>query len=64
MDLFSPVDEKPQESPEELEKDRKVQKALLDIRRRYGANSVFKGLNKEEDSTALERNNQVGGHRA
>ncbi|MBQ1878089.1 MAG: DNA methylase, partial [Erysipelotrichaceae bacterium] len=64
MDLFSPVEEKPQESREELEKDRKVQKALLDIRRRYGANSVFKGLNKEEDSTALERNNQVGGHRA
>ena len=46
-----------------LEKERKMQEALLHIRDRYGKNSVIKGLNLQEGATALERNEQVGGHR-
>ncbi len=46
-----------------LEKERKMQEALLHIRDRYGSNSVIKGLNLQEGATALERNEQVGGHR-
>ena len=47
----------------ELEKERKMQEALLQIRDRYGKNSVVKGLNLRDGATAIERNNQVGGHR-
>ena len=41
-----------------------MQKALLDIRDKYGKNAIVKGLNMQESSTAMERNRQVGGHRA
>ncbi len=47
-----------------LEKERKLQEALLDLRTRYGANAVFKGKNMLKGATQLERNMQIGGHRA
>ena len=36
---------------------------MLDVRRRYGSNAVFKGMNLRRGGTALERNAQIGGHR-
>ncbi len=47
-----------------LEKERRRQKALLDIRDKYGKNAVVKGLNLQEGATAIERNSQIGGHKA
>lgn len=41
-----------------------MQKALLAIRDRFGKNAIVKGLNMQEGATAMERNKQVGGHRA
>lgn len=52
-----------QEEDAALEKERKKQEALLQIRDRYGSNAVIKGLNMRDGATAMERNNQVGGHR-
>ena len=53
---------------EELEKKKKkeleMESAVLEIRKKYGANSIFKGRNLENSSTALERNSQIGGHKA
>ena len=49
---------------EAQDKERRIQMALLSIRGRYGKNAVFKGLNLQEGATAIERNRQVGGHRA
>ena len=46
-----------------LEKEKKMQRAMLDVRRRFGANAVFKGINLCEGATALARNGQIGGHR-
>ena len=46
------------------ERDRRLLRAMLDVRRRYGPNSVFKGMNMLEGATTLERNQQIGGHRA
>ena len=37
---------------------------MLEVRRRYGPNAVFTGNNLLEGATALERNRQIGGHRA
>lgn len=48
--------------PEDLEKDRKVQQAVLDIRAKFGRNSIIKGMNLLEAGTTLERNHQIGGH--
>ena len=45
-------------------KERKVQEALLDIKKRFGKNAILKGLNFEEGATAKERNQQIGGHKA
>lgn len=48
----------------ELERERKIQETIIDLKNRFGKNAVLKGNNLQEGSTAKERNNQVGGHRA
>lgn len=55
-DLFS--------DPSQQEKERNLQLALLEIKRRYGRNAVMRGSNLLGCSTYRERNNQIGGHRA
>ncbi len=52
------------EAREDPEKERRRQKAILDIRRRYGKNAILTGSNLTEDSTVIARNSQVGGHNA
>ena len=49
---------------DELEQDRSLTSAMLEVRQKYGANAVFKGMNMLEGATTLERNRQIGGHRA
>ena len=49
---------------EALEKERKRKAAMLEVRRKYGANALLTGLNFREGATAIERNMQIGGHRA
>ena len=49
---------------EALERDRKLQGAMLEVRRKFGANALFKGMNLMEGATTLERNRQIGGHKA
>lgn len=45
-------------------RDRALQEALLDIRAKYGKNSILKGMNYMETATGRERNKQIGGHRS
>lgn len=47
-----------------LEKEKRLQGALLDVKKRYGANAVLRGTNFLDGATARERNLQIGGHRA
>ena len=54
--LFADVDE--------LERNRKVQSAVLDIKKKYGKNAVLKGMNLQESATTMERNRQIGGHKS
>ncbi len=56
MDMFT--------NYENLEKDRRLHAALLEIRRRFGANAALKGMNLLEGATTMERNQQIGGHKA
>ena len=41
-----------------------VARAMADVRRRFGANACLKATSLREEANAMERNNQVGGHRA
>ena len=49
---------------EELEKNRKVQKAVLEIKHKFGKNAILKGMNLEEGAMTKERNHQIGGHKS
>ena len=63
LNLFS--DTGKQEAEEnELKKEKDMQKAILKIKSKYGKNSIVKGMNLKEGATALERNRQIGGHKA
>lgn len=56
MDLFTDT--------EQLDKEKKLQEALLSIKSRYGKNAVLKGTSYREGATMRERNGQIGGHKA
>ena len=47
-----------------LDRERRANEAMLEIRRKYGRNAVLKGTNFEEGATGRERNQQIGGHKA
>ena len=62
MDLFS--DQNAAQSEQEaLERERRIQEALLTIKKKFGKNAVLKGLDLEEGATARMRNDQIGGHK-
>ncbi len=67
LDLFTDYEELERKRNEEkaaLEKERKMQEAVLSIKKRFGKNAILKGLNYEEGATAKDRNQQIGGHKA
>ena len=53
-----------QEEEADLIRERKMQKTILDIKKKYGKNAILKGMNLEEGATTLDRNKQIGGHKA
>jgi DNA polymerase V len=50
--------------PVEQAKERKIQEAMLNIKKKFGKNAILKGINLEDGATTMERNNQIGGHKA
>lgn len=48
----------------ELEREKKMQQAMLTIKKKFGKNAILKGMNLEEGATAKDRNRQIGGHKA
>lgn len=53
-----------QEDTEALEREKRRQRAILTIQKKYGKNALLKGMNLEEGATARDRNGQIGGHKA
>lgn len=53
-----------EEREEGGDRERRVQQTVLRLRERFGKNSVIKGMNLLKGATAVERNRQIGGHRA
>lgn len=55
--------EKEEEAAQRVQ-EKKVQQAMLQIKEKHGKNAILKGMNLEEGATTLERNQQIGGHKA
>lgn len=49
---------------EDLDRNRKIQKAILEIKKKYGKNAVLKGMNLQKNATTIKRNQQIGGHKS
>ena len=67
LTLFTDYDERSQEQEkrqQELDREKKMQHAMLDIKKRFGKNAILKGTDLQEGATARDRNSQIGGHKA
>ena len=67
MNLFVDYDEldrQKQLREQAYEREKRSQNAIIDIRRRFGKNAILKGVNFEEGATTIDRNLQIGGHKA
>ena len=67
LDLFTDYEaenEKKKAEEKALAREKEIQRAMLKIKKKYGKNAVLKGMNFEEGATTIERNGQVGGHKA
>lgn len=67
LDLFTDyaaLKKELEERETEQQKERQLQQAVLDIKKRYGKNAVLKGSSLMDGATAMDRNNQIGGHKA
>jgi DNA polymerase V len=65
--LFDDIEQLEKEREEKeirLAKEKNLQKTLLNIKEKYGKNAILKGMNFQEGATTIERNGQVGGHKA
>lgn len=49
---------------EQVERDKKMQRAALEIKKKYGNNALIRGMDLQEAGTTIERNRQIGGHKS
>ena len=67
LDLFTDYEAKRKKKEEEeaaLDREKRMQEAMLSIKKKFGKNAVLKGMNLQEGATARDRNEQIGGHKA
>ena len=66
-DLFTDVieqEKKIKEQKQEEKQEKKLQNVVLSIKDKYGKNAILKAMNLNEGGTTIERNKQIGGHKA
>ena len=61
---YETLEKRKEQQRKEEEEERRVQLAVLEIQKKYGKNSVIKGMNKLKGAKTIERNKQIGGHKA
>ncbi|MDE7022248.1 MAG: DNA methylase [Lachnospiraceae bacterium] len=61
---YEALEKQHRETEAALKKERALQEAILSVKKKYGKNAILKGMNLEEGATAIERNHQIGGHKA
>ena len=67
LDIFTDYEALLRQREEEeaaLKRERKMQEAILSIKKKFGKNAILKGMNLEEGATTVSRNGQIGGHKA
>ena len=67
LDLFTDYNtliRQEQECEEQHKKEKNMQRAMIQIKNKFGKNAILKGMNLQEGGTTIERNSQIGGHRA
>jgi DNA polymerase V len=67
IDLFTDYEAlraKKEAEDAEFAREKKMQHAMLAIKKKYGKNAILKGMNLEEGATTVERNRQIGGHKS
>jgi DNA polymerase V len=67
LDLFTDYamkEKEETEAKEKLEREKRLQSSMLDIRKKFGNNAILRGINFEDGATGRERNKQIGGHKA
>lgn len=62
FDIFTSTEEQDNEIKKE-KIEQKLQQTMLEIKQKYGKNSILKAMNLEEGATTIERNKQIGGHK-
>ena len=63
-EVINLAEDKAKAEAEEQAREKKIQHAVLDIKKKFGKNAIVKGMNLEEGATAMDRNKQIGGHKA
>ena len=67
LDLFTDyeaADAAREKEDKDLAREKRMQKAMLEIKKKFGKNAILKGMNLQAGATTIERNNQIGGHKA
>ena len=67
LDLFGERNvraEKRKAEDKRAEKEKRLQQAVLGLKKKYGKNAVLKGMNYQDGATMMDRNGQIGGHKA
>lgn len=61
---YTAIQKQREEEAAELEREKRMQTAVLTIKKKFGKNAILKGKNYEDGATAKDRNAQIGGHKA
>ena len=67
LDFFTnnlEYDKKKRKEKEKEVKEKKIQKTIIKLKEKYGKNTILIGTNLKEGATTIDRNNQIGGHKA
>ena len=67
LDLFTDyatLEKERKKEEEQLSKERRLQEAMLSVKKKYGKNAILKGTSLQKGATAMDRNRQIGGHKA
>lgn len=60
---YKELEKQREKENKELQNERKLQETIINIKNKYGKNSILKGMNLEKGATTIERNGQIGGHK-
>lgn len=67
LDIFTDYEEverQKQAAEAEFEREKRLQNTIISLKKKFGKNTILKGMNFEEGATAKDRNQQIGGHKA